>query len=78
MVTNHKCLLSFNISLYNFLITLNFPKNLIINKQILKRLMEHSSSLTLKKLNLSLKIFAPPNATSRNNDLMTRMVVRKK
>jgi phosphoribosyl 1,2-cyclic phosphodiesterase len=44
MVTNRKGLLSFDSHLYNFLNTLNFPKSLISNKQILKKLQEHSPS----------------------------------
>ena len=49
MVTNRKGLLSFDTRLYNFLNTLNFPKSLIGNRQILKKLNERaSSSSTLK------------------------------
>jgi hypothetical protein len=50
MVTNRKGLLSFNTHLYNFLNTLNFPKSRISNRQILKKLNEHtpSSSTILK------------------------------
>ena len=49
MVTNRKGLLSFDTHLYNFLNTLNFPKSLIGNRQILKKLNERaSSSSTLK------------------------------
>ena len=44
MVTNRKGLLSFDTRLYNFLNTLNFPKSLIGNRQILKKLNEHASS----------------------------------
>ena len=44
MVTNRKGLLSFDTHLYNFLNTLNFPKSLIGNRQILKKLNEHASS----------------------------------
>ena len=46
MVTNRKGLLSFDTHLYNFLNTLNFPKSLISNRQILKKLNEHASSST--------------------------------
>ena len=48
MVTNRKGLLSFDTRLYNFLNTLNFPKSLIGNRQILKKLNERASSSTLK------------------------------
>jgi len=48
MVTDRKGHLSFDNHLYNFLITLNFPKRLVTNKRILKKLKEHSS-LTLKE-----------------------------
>ena len=44
MVTNRKGLLSFDTHLYNFLNTLNFPKSLIGNRQILKKLNERASS----------------------------------
>ena len=39
-----KNFLSFDTNLYNFLNTLNFPKSLIGNRQILKKLNEHASS----------------------------------
>ena len=55
MVTDRKGHLSFDNHLYNFLITLNFLKNHIINKQILKKFMEHSNSLTLKEEEEALK-----------------------
>ena len=44
MVTNRKGLLSFDAHLNTFLNTLNFPKSLISNRQILKKLNEHASS----------------------------------
>ena len=50
IVANHKELLSFDNHLYDFLITLSFPKQLITNKQILKRLMEHTSLIVVKTM----------------------------
>ena len=42
MATNRKGLLSFDNNLYTFLNASNFPKSLIGNKQILKKLREYS------------------------------------
>ena len=44
MVTNRKGLLSFDDNLYTFLSVSNFPKSLIGNKQILKKLNEHPTT----------------------------------
>jgi hypothetical protein len=46
MVTNRKGLLSFDDNLYTFLCVSNFPKSLIGNKQILKKLREYSPPTT--------------------------------
>jgi len=85
MVTNREGLLSLDNHLYNFSITLNFPKNLITNKQILKKLMEHRSSLTLKEEEEDFKLIlenisiasAASISSSRNNDLMAPVLVRQ-
>ena len=55
MVTNRKGLLSFDTHLYNFLNTLNFPKSLIGNRQILKKLNEHASSSSSSSILTPLK-----------------------
>ena len=87
MVTNRKGLLSLDNHTYNFLITLNFPKSLITNKQIPKNIQEHSNNLTLKEeekdCNSVLKNTDTPSAnttiSSRNTFLMKPVVmVRQK
>ena len=83
MVTSRKGLLSFDNHLYNFLITLNFLKSLITNKQILKKLME-LGSLTLKgeakhfKSILGNTSTPTANTSCRNNGLMTPVAARQK
>jgi hypothetical protein len=88
MVTNRKRLLSFDINLYSFLNTSNFPKSLIGNKQILKKIREYSrgvspltTSTTFKKEDKEedfksiLENTSTPSSSS--NDLTTPMMMAR-
>ena len=77
MVTNRKGLLSFDDNLYTFLCVSNFPKSLIGNKHILKKLREYSPPTTptpFKKEEDS--IFE--NTSSSSNDFTTPVAASQK
>jgi hypothetical protein len=84
--TNRKGLLSFDNNLYTFLNTSNFPKSLIGNKQILKKVREYSrgaSPLTtptttppFKKEEEDFKSILENTSTpSSSNDLITPTMI---
>ena len=75
MVTNRKGLLSFDNNLYTFLNTSNFPKSLIGNKQILKKLREYSPPTTTPFKKEEDSIFE--DTISSSNDFITPMMMAR-